>query len=222
MDQDAFVKNYFGLLAAKMAPHGYQPTQLIEAIWSGTAAMVKNTGAVLNEEAFWQEFTRIYGEDSRKDTPLFDAYYKTDFVGAKSACGFHPQAAQVVALLKEKGKRVVLATNPIFPAVATRQRIRWAGLQPEDFVLYTTYENSHYCKPNLDYYREKLGKLGVSPEEWPMVGNDVGEDMAAEALGMKVFLLTDCLINKEDRDISCYPHGSFDALTAYINKICCQ
>lgn len=52
-----------------------------------------------------------------------------------------------------------------------------------------------------------------------MVGNDVGEDMIAQTLGMKVFLLTDCLINKEDTDISVYPHGSFDELLAYIDTL---
>jgi hypothetical protein len=49
-----------------------------------------------------------------------------------------------------------------------------------------------------------------------MVGNDVGEDMVAERLGMKVFLLTDCIINKNGEDISKYPHGSFDDLADYI------
>lgn len=48
-----------------------------------------------------------------------------------------------------------------------------------------------------------------------MVGNDVKEDMIAESLGMKVFLLTDCLINREGQDISRYRHGSFDCLSEY-------
>ena len=65
-------------------------------------------------------------------------------------------AAQIVARLKERGFRVILATNPIFPAIATQNRICWAGLEPEDFELYTTYENSCHCKPNLDYYRDIL------------------------------------------------------------------
>ena len=51
-----------------------------------------------------------------------------------------------------------------------------------------------------------------------MVGNDVGEDMVAAKLGMKVFLLTDCLINKSDEDISIYPNGSFAELKKYILK----
>ena len=114
------------------------------------------------------------------------------------------------------GMQVVLATNPIFPAVATESRIRWAGLEPEEFELYTTYENIGYCKPNPSYYQEILNRLGEAPEHCLMVGNDVGEDMIARDLGMQVFLLTDCLINRENKDISVYPNGGFDELMDYI------
>ena len=44
MDQDAFTEYYFKLLAGKMAPLGYEPKQLIAAVWDGTKAMVKNDG----------------------------------------------------------------------------------------------------------------------------------------------------------------------------------
>lgn len=53
MDQDVFVKAYFGRLAAKLAPHGYEPKALIDAIWKGTAAMIRNDGSRTNEAAFW-------------------------------------------------------------------------------------------------------------------------------------------------------------------------
>ena len=52
-----------------------------------------------------------------------------------------------------------------------------------------------------------------------MVGNDVREDMIARELGMSVFLLTPCLINKDNEDISKYPNGDFDALISFIEKI---
>ena len=52
-----------------------------------------------------------------------------------------------------------------------------------------------------------------------MVGNDVGEDMVARSLGMQVFLLTDCLINKAGEDIEKYPHGSFPELLHYIRSL---
>ena len=52
-----------------------------------------------------------------------------------------------------------------------------------------------------------------------MVGNDAKEDTAVEALGIPVFLLTDCLINSDGRDISKYPNGGFDELIAYIHSL---
>ena len=52
-----------------------------------------------------------------------------------------------------------------------------------------------------------------------MVGNDVSDDMVTEALGMKTFLLTDCLINKENVDISKYNNGGFDKLINYIKNL---
>jgi len=218
MDQDVFVKTYFGFLAKKLAPHGYDPEKLVPAIWSGTKAMVKNTGAVTNEDAFWNDFVLTFGEQARNDIPLFDEFYRTDFENARASCGLNPAAAKTVAELKALGLRVALATNPIFPAVATRARIRWAGMEPEDFEHFTTYENSCHCKPNPDYYRDVIAHLNADPETCIMVGNDVTEDMVAQTLGMRVFLLTDCLINKEGADISVYPNGSFDALMAYIKE----
>lgn len=219
MDQDAFVRRYFKLLAAELAPHGYAPEALIGAIRAGMVSMTTNDGSMTNEEAFWNTFCSILGERVREDIPLFDAFYRTRFAGAKEACGFNPAAAQTVKALKERGLRVALATNPLFPSIATQQRIRWAGLDAEDFELVTTYENSRFCKPNPAYYREILEKLGAAPEECLMVGNDVGEDMIAGTLGMKVFLLTDCLINSRGEDVSQYPHGGFEALNDYIQAL---
>lgn len=41
MDQEAFTTGYFKFLAKKLAPYGYEPKSLVDAIWAGTAAMVK-------------------------------------------------------------------------------------------------------------------------------------------------------------------------------------
>ncbi len=216
MDQDKFTKGYFKRLAKKVAPLGYEPERLVDGIWAGTAAMVRNDGSCTNEEAFWKKFTELFGEKSLEDKPVFDEYYRVEFQQVASDCGFNPAAAETVKRLKSDGFRLLLATNPIFPAVATESRICWAGLDKSDFELYTTYENSHYCKPNPDYFREILDKAGLKAEECLMVGNDAGEDTPAETLGIKVFLLTDCLINKTGKDISGYPQGGFKELAGYI------
>ena len=219
MDQDTFAKAYVKGLTLAAEPAGYSPMIFSTAIMAGTAAMVKNYGKKTNEEVFWDTLERTYGKSVKNDVHLFDDFYATDFQKIKDVCGFDPKAAKLIRHIKEKSFRVALATNPLFPSVATESRIRWAGLDREDFELYTTYETSRYCKPNLDYYREVLSQLGVSPEECLMVGNDAHEDMIAEQLGMKVFLLTDCLINKNNTDISRYPQGSFDDLFAFIDRL---
>lgn len=219
MDQDQFVKAYFGLLAKKLAPLGYEPKALIDGIWTGTAAMVKNDGLITNEQAFWNRFCQLFGEKARQDEPVFDAFYRNEFQQVQQVCGYTPDAARVIAKVKEKGLPVALATNPIFPAVATESRIRWAGLSPEDFVCYTTYENSDCCKPNPLYYARLAEKLGVAPERCLMIGNDATEDVAAAKVGMSVFLLTPCLINKENMDLNAWPHGDFEALLQYLDTL---
>lgn len=218
MDQDVFVNTYFSYLVEKMAPYGYEPKKLIGSVWGGTKAMVMNDGSCRNEEAFWKYFSGIYGRESLDHIPVFEDFYAHEFQKAQKVCGCSPKAKETVDLAKKLGARVIMATNPLFPTVATHNRIRWAGMEPEMFELITTYENSTTCKPNPAYYREILDKAGLSPEECLMVGNDVAEDMVAETLGMRVFLLTDCLINKEEKDLSAWPHGDFEALEGYLRE----
>ena len=218
MDQEQFTRAYFRLLAAKLAPLGYEPQKLIDSIWAGTAAMVNNDGTCTNEEAFWKTFEGIYGQAARRDRETIESFYREEFQQARTACGFTPAAAEIVRRLKREGKTLVLATNPIFPAEATRSRMHWAGLSPEDFVWYTTYENAHFCKPNPRYYEEILQQIDRRPEDCLMVGNDVTEDMVAETLGMSVFLLTDCLINREALELSRFARGGFAELNAFFDR----
>lgn len=90
---------------------------------------------------------------------------------------------------------------------------------PGDFRLITAYANSCHCKPNPAYYQDILDALGLSPENCLMVGNDANEDLAARTVGIPALLLTDCLINKVNRDISQLPHGSYPELLSYITSL---
>lgn len=219
MDQDRFIQSYLGRMAKKLAPHGYDPDLLIKALWKGTGAMVKNDGTQSNEDLFWSVFNSMHGKNCRTDEPLFNDYYLNEFQQVAGDCGFDARAAEAIRQIKAMGYHVALATNPLFPAIATHSRAKWAGLDIRDFDLITTYENSRFCKPNPEYYREILATLGLKPENCVMVGNDVSEDMMARDLGIRVFLLTDCLINKENKDISQYPHGSFPELMNFIREL---
>lgn len=219
MDQEHFVKSYLGLLARTLAPRGIDPDGLIKAIWAGTKAMMTNTGEKTNEDVFWDAYCSLMGRERRDDEIALGNFYENEFQQVQAACGFSPKAAETIALVKSKGMKAALATNPIFPRIATESRIRWAGLGTDDFELYTTYEDYAHCKPNPQYYQDVLDRLGLKAEECLMVGNDAEEDTAAGRLGMQVFLLTDCLINRHDTDIEQYPHGGFDELMAYISNL---
>ena len=219
MDQDLFVKAYLGGLAKHMAPHGYDPQKIVQALWEGTGAMVQNDGSSSNETLLWSVFCKYFGDHARKYEPLFIHFYENEFQDIRHVCGFDVRAAETLAQIKEMGYRLILATNPLFPAIATHSRVRWAGLATDDFELITTYENSCHCKPNQQYYLDILDSQGLKPEECLMVGNDVTEDMVARTLGMKVFLLTDHLINKENRNIDEFPNGSFPELMDFIRRL---
>lgn len=103
MDNDVFTKGYFKLLVKKLAPHGYSPQELIDGIWAGTAAMVKNDGSCTNEQAFWKKFSSVFGNKCLEDKPIFDEFYKVDFQLARGFCGFNPKAREAVKTAKACG-----------------------------------------------------------------------------------------------------------------------
>jgi len=219
MNEDNFIQIYFKELAKKVIPLGYDKDLFVPSVWQGTKAMIKNDGTKTNEEAFWEAFSAIHKKDCQKDIPIFDDFYKNEFQAAKAICKFDENSKKLVDGAKKLGLRAVLATNPIFPAVATKARMAWAGLEESDFEYVTTYENSHYAKPNLEYYKEICKNIGVSPEECLMVGNNVDEDMITAELGMKVFLCPEFLINKSQSNISDVPQGSLADALRYIKVI---
>lgn len=219
MDQDIFVRHYFGGLGKKLEPFGYDPKAVADAVMQGVLAMIKNDGKVTNEVLFWNKFCELLGEEVRGYNDQFEDFYNNEFQKVKDVCGFSEHAKEVILLAKEKGLRVVLATSPMFPKIATESRIRWAGLEPEDFEFYTTFEDYNYAKPSLEYYKEVISRLGVLPEECVMVGNDVLEDMISSELGIKTFLLTDCLINRKNLDYSKHEQGDFSKLIEFVKNL---
>lgn len=219
MDGVTFAKVYFKVLTKKMLPHGYEPEDLINGINAGITAMQYNDGTRRNQDIFWEEFVKVTGERVLTDRPLFEEFYAVDFQRISSSCGYTPEAKRTVALCRELGYRVVVATEPIFPLTAMESRLRWAGIEPDEVDFITSYETSGYCKPDLGFYQELLDRFHITANECVMVGNDVGEDMPAGELGMKTFLLTDCLINKENADINQWEHGGYGKLQAWIRAL---
>jgi len=219
IEEGPFIKMYFGLLSDKFLHLGITKEKFIEAIVSGTVIMRKNDGSKTNEDAFWDFFSQKIGYRKSDIEDIFVNFYSNDFDLVKASSNENPLAKEVVKILKSKNYNLVVATNPLFPRIAVEKRIAWAGLDVNDFSFITSYENSFYSKPSLNYYENILKNINKKPEQCIMVGNDAKEDMAASKLGIKTYLLVDCLINLENLDISRFENGDFKKFLNLVKKL---
>ena len=174
MDQNEFTKKYFAELSKKLAPMGIiAPEKVPESIWYGTKCMVKNDGTQTNTEIFWENFssyTAISGDELEGIRNTCDSFYTTEFHRARVTCRENPLARTAVELASCDGSRkVVLASNPVFPMVGQLSRLSWVGLTENDFSLITAYENQRFCKPNPKYYLDICRTLELNPDECLMM-----------------------------------------------------
>lgn len=214
MDVKVFTHGYFKGLTKKLAPHGIPAEDVVKFIWAGTNAMVVNDGSKMNEEVFWEVFTKLSSKTKEEIDRDCLSFYANEFDEAKCFTAPNPLAKEVVRLAREQATYVILATNPLFPMVGQLTRLNWVGLKKDDFDYISSYENERYCKPNPTYYEEICKKFNVSPSECLMIGNDETEDMyAASQIGMQTFLVTDCLIASENHPYT-GERGTFADLVA--------
>ena len=219
MEMKDFMKAYFGSLCTVLAPLGIDKQALVDAIWAGIAAMVKNDGTKKNCEAFWEFFGSTNISDTEKVREICDGFYSTDFHKVRSATKENPLAKKAVELAHKAADKVVLATNPMFPRDGQVTRMSWIGLTYDDFDLVTSYETDSYCKPNPQYYKSICERIGADPERCLMIGNDEREDgYAANLAGLDTYLITDFIISNDDYPCDCR-RGTFAEMCAYLEEL---
>lgn len=189
--QDEFIRVYFKALVSRVTPMGYKPDDMIDALWQGVSAMTGNDGSRTNRQIFWESFTQKLGIQALALENILNDFYAREFDSVRTVLRETADRGPLLRGLRERGYGLVLATNPIFPAVAVETRLGWVGLRPEDFDYVTTYENSRRSKPNPDYYRDILSHIGRQGENCLMAGNNPVDDAAALQAGISVYLVTD-------------------------------
>ena len=220
MELSVFGASYFKLAAESLATIGLTYEESRAMIWDGYNTMLHNDGSRTNEQAFFERVRARYDEKRAVEIKVcMNAFHRGAFRGTALTCFYDPRARIAVETAKKRGFRTVLATNPVFPAVATEIRMGFAGLTPRDFCLYTTYENSRFCKPNPRYFEEVAKKLSLDLSDCVMVGNDTHDDLPATALGMPVFMVDTYLVDPENKDISSVPHGDLGQLIDWIGSL---
>lgn len=218
MDTQQFEKLYFQELG-KFLLDLIAPEQLVPLIWSSTKAMVQNTDFRTNETIFMEDLSKRVGADLILYQQKFNEFYQTAFDRVRESVRDVPLIRESVRLLQAKGYQIVLATNPLFPKEALDKRIRWAGLEPEIFSYISTFEQNHYCKPQLKYYEEILKDLNKTPEECLMVGNDVQEDLVAGRLGIQTYLITDHMLNRNNAEIVTNCSGTYQDFYQFVLQL---
>ncbi len=197
VDMDCFLRHYLNCLSRHFA-HLMDPQEFVVNLLSATQAMITNDNPDLtNREVFMAHFFRRMPHPPEKILPLIETFYAEIFPQLQEHVRPFPEVPSVLDTAVNLGFRLALATNPLFPATAINQRIRWAGLEPHRFDLVTSYEIMHYCKPHPGYFHEIARFFGLPAQECLMVGNDVDDDInAAARAGMKTLLVEDMAVNK--------------------------
>lgn len=197
MNQDLFLKKYFELIYRYSHSLGYNPDEFMPFFNMAAMSIVKNDGSRTNEQLFWDVMkTKYPNVDEVKSQ--FEKLYETEFKSIEEIVNKTDIPNSIIKELKKKGYKIILATNPLFPSICTNERIRWAGLDVNDFEHITTYEDYHYTKPNRKYYEEIFNKLNLDMNGSIMVGNDVLDDFSDLPEGISKILITDYLINTKN------------------------
>lgn len=218
MDVDMFMKVYFYEMS-KVFSEVCDIKTLSERIMKATEVMVRDTSDKTNKEVFTEAYSAIVNEDIDVHWALWDEYYENGYKNVKVSTKVSEAMIEAFKTIKEKGYKVILATNPLFPLYAIEQRIEWAGLDPNDFDYITSMEQNSYCKPQPKYYKQILEHNALLPEECMMVGNDVQEDMMAGKLGLKTYLVEDCMLHRTDEEVITTYRGSMNDFLAFAKTL---
>lgn len=218
MDTEKFILYYIKELAGKVA-HLIDPQEFSKLLWNATHAVIKNVDEQKrNEEVFQEAFLSSVSVSREEIWPIFDTFYAETFPQFSHLTEPNALAPQVVQAAIDAGYTVVVATNPLFPRVAIEHRLAWAGVKELPFAKVTVYEDCHFTKPHLQYYKEICTEIGVEPEDCIMVGNDMQEDMVASKLGMKTFLVEGYVIDRGEPQYQIDDRGSLAELLERINQ----
>ncbi|MCY3976516.1 MAG: HAD-IA family hydrolase [Chloroflexi bacterium] len=115
------------------------------------------------------------------------SFYQESYRSLQSVTSPVILAAELVETLLAQNLLVAIATNPLFPESATRERIAWAGLGEflTEFAFITNSENMHFAKPSPAYFAETVARVGVEPDETLVIGDSKRNDIdPARAIGI--------------------------------------
>lgn len=214
----AFVPAYFQALSKELAPH-VAPDLMLRALISGTRLMNESEDFQRTlKQVFDAEFYPQLNVSQDELNPAIENFYDNVFPTLQGLTSPKPDAKPFVDWAFSQGFRIAIATDPLLPRKATYQRIRWAGLDPEQFELISFYENFHFSKTYPAYYAEVLGRMGWQDGPVLMVGNDMERDiLPAKRLGLAAYHIDE--ESASGSGLEADAHGALSDLRLWLESI---
>ena len=200
LDENKFVISYASNLATYFNDVFQDPKIFIHHLLEGTKFMVNTHTSEKNIEKFFHYFVPHCKNLSKEVIyKRFLDFYNNEFDNVKYIVRPSPVAPKVFENALRKGFDIVIATNPIFPEIATKKRLIWAGLENyiDNLLLITHGEQFTTTKPDMEYYKQILDIIGRNANECLMIGNDIYNDGSASLIGMKYYQLLLSTSNSE-------------------------
>ena len=188
---DVFIPAYFQALSKDLVPH-VKPEKIVRALVAGMNLMnASDDFSHTLQDVFDTAFLPEMGLTREEIMPAVDHFYDHIFPTLQPLTTQKPEAKPFVDWAIAKGYRLVVATDPLLPRKATHHRIRWAGFDPAQFALISSFEHFSFSKTHTAYYAEVLGRLGWQEGPVLMVGNDLDRDiLPAKQLGLATYFVT--------------------------------
>jgi FMN phosphatase YigB (HAD superfamily) len=189
---ESFIPAYFKALAKELAPH-IAPEIMLRALISDTRLMNESEDfSHTLQQVFDADFFPQINIPRNVLGPAIENFYDNVFPTLAGVTSQKPEAKPFIDWAFSQGFRIAIATDPLLPRKATYHRLRWAGFEPEQFELVSTYEHFHFSKTHPAYYAEVLGRMGWPDGPVLMVGNDMQRDIRpAQMLGLATYHVDD-------------------------------
>lgn len=215
IDLQRFLGRYFSAL--REATLDYAPAEaadrIMDAVQSGTRAMMEPHPGVTNARAFADEFEAVCGVSFESVRSVYDTFYADVFPTLADGATGIAGAVRVIETARSLGLGIAIATNPIFPRAAVEHRLAWAGLGDAGLEVLTTYEDMLATKPQPEYFLQTAALIGVNPHDCLMVGDDRYLDMPAADIGMRTYYVG------SDADAVADYRGTLDELADLLPRL---
>lgn len=216
--QKEFNDKYYQTFYKKFVNVDEEIDTIFAVVLQSLTIMLNNDGKSTNEKVLWEFLEEKLNKYNINVQDIFNDYYHNEYDSLVTCVEKIKGIGEAIYSLKEKGYNLILATNPLFPKIAIEKRANWGDIDCSCFSYITSYENSSYCKPNINYYKEIIDKNNLNIQETFMFGNDLIEDLIIENLNIPCYIITNNALHFENIN-NCTKKGDYNDFFDFINNL---